>query len=66
MEEVGNCFYGSGGQGNFSTGDTLVFEALFEGSGGDEEPSVSKPVDQLLMGIAVSHVKLLELISEGL
>jgi hypothetical protein len=48
MEEVGNCFYGSGGQGGFSAGDAPVFKALFEGSGGDE-PSVSKPVDQLLM-----------------
>jgi len=40
IEEVGNCFYGSGSQDSFSTGVILVFETLFEGSGGDDEPSV--------------------------
>ena len=54
--EEGNYFYGSRVQGSFSVGDAPVFEALFEGSGGDDEPSVSKPVDQPLMSITVGKV----------
>jgi hypothetical protein len=66
VEEVRNYFEGSGGQGSLSAGDAPVFEALFEGSGGHDEPSVSEPVDQLLMSTTVGKVQLLELVSEGL
>jgi hypothetical protein len=43
-----------------------IFEGLFESSSGDNESSVSEPVDQLFMSIAVGKAWLLEPVSEGL
>jgi hypothetical protein len=64
-EEIGNRFEGGGRFGSPSSYEAPIFEPLLKGSG-DDESSVSEPVGQLLMNIALSKIELLGLISEAL
>jgi hypothetical protein len=66
VEEIGNRFEGSWCSGSLSSCEAPVFKPPLKGSGGDDESSVGEPVGQLLMGIALGKVELLELISEAL
>ena len=56
----------AGVSGSLSWCEAPVFEPPLKRSGGDDESSVGEPVGQLLMGIALGKVELLELISEAL
>jgi hypothetical protein len=66
VEEIGNRFEGGGCSGSLSSYEVPILKPPLRGSGGHDEPSVGEPVGQLLMGITLGKVELLELISEAL
>ena len=66
MEEIGNRLEGGGRSDSPSSYEGPVFEPPLKGSGGDDESSISEPVGQLLMSMALGKVELLELVLEAL